>query len=40
MEVYRRVKKGLKLNQTFKETEVLTTPLLPDFNLQIKDLFA
>lgn len=40
IEIYRRGKKGLKLNQTFKETEVLTTPLLPDFSLQIKDLFV
>ena len=40
IEIYRRGKKGLKLHQTLKETEILTTPLLPNFSLEIKNLFA
>ena len=39
IEVYRRKNELLSLNQVLDETDVLETPLLPEFQCQVSDLF-
>lgn len=39
IEIYRRGKKGLRLAKTLSETQEITTPLLPGFNLTLKKIF-
>jgi Uma2 family endonuclease len=40
IEVYRRVELALQLIGTLRETDILTSPLLPGFALSLSDLFA